>query len=109
MNAVRELDRAVEDYHPPKLYDTTWLDELTPLERVTANALLRARNALAGEADQREVDEALIPLRFRTSGSRGEDAVRRGRMGEVLSAGDWNALADCVITRIECEGGEMDD
>jgi hypothetical protein len=108
MNTVRVLDRVVEDYHPPKLYDSAWLDELTPLERTTANALLRARNALAGEADQREVDEALIQLRFRSPGARGEDAVRRLRMREPLSAGDWDALSDCVKTRIECEDRESD-
>ena len=106
-----EIDRDVQEYVPRALRatpDAEWIKELPDREQIAARALLAARDDVSAEAPRAAIDEALKKMHFDTPGKRGEDAVKRGRDGETLSVGDWDALSDCVSARLENEAREAD-
>ena len=106
--ATVEMERSVEEYVPKALTDDAWIHDLPEREQIAAKALLVARADISAEAPRSAIDEALKKMRFDTPGKRGEDAVKRGRDGETLSVGDWDALSDCVSARLENEAREAD-
>ena len=111
MSVCKEIDRNVDGYVPRALHpapDAEWIRDLPEREQIAAKALIAARDDVSAEAPRLAIEEALKKMRFDTPGKRGEDAVRRGRAGETLSAGDWNALADCVAARLANEAREVE-
>lgn len=109
MNAVREIDRAVEEYNPPTLAKRPgWLDRLDKPVRVAVEALLAAQAHVGADAIQQQIVEALRGVQFETIGERADDAVMRGMAGEPLSRGDWYAIQDCTKSRLEAEARERD-
>jgi len=108
--AVVELERDVTQYRPRALHmHPAWIGSYPDAVQKLAKAAIEALSQIGGEASKAAVVDALRALEFTTPGQRGEDAVRRGRAGEALNAGDWDALADCVKTRLECEARERED
>ena len=107
--AVVELERDVVQYRPKALHmQPAWIGGYPIAVQKLAKAAIEALDQIGGGACKAAVVDALRALEFTTPGQRGEDAVRRGRAGEALNAGDWDALADCVKTRLEGEARVRD-
>lgn len=107
--AIVELERDVTQYRPRALHvQPEWIAAYPDPVQKLARAAIEALDQIGGEAPRAAVVDALRALEFTSPGQRGEDAVRRGRAGEPLNAGDWDALADCVKTRLECEARARD-
>jgi len=105
--AVVELERDVTQYRPRALHvQPEWIAGYPGPVQKLARAAIDALDQIAASATKEALVVALRRLEFPTPGQHGEDALRRGRAGETLTAGDWDALAECVQTRMECEARE---
>jgi len=106
--AVVNEEREIKPWEP-KAIDRLWIHRCDPLTRKIVNAALNALPQVAAEHNRNEILEAVKAIEFNGSiGDWGADAVKRGRAGEVLSAADWNALAQCAKAMSENEAREKD-